>query len=151
MPTVLLPVPHFEQSDDGTCLPACARMVLSYWGNEQSESRLSKVLQTRLAGTPISNARHIQKLGFQVLVKTLTREELETHLTEKKPVIARVWTAMFDYWTMATSHVVVVIGFDSENVYINDPSLSIGSLPISWNAFLAAWAEYDEIAVIITK
>lgn len=109
------------------------------------------MLQTRLAGTPISNARHIKKLGFQVLVKTLTREELETHLIEKKPVITRVWTAMFDYWTMATSHVVVVIGFDSENVYVNDPSLSTGSRAISWNAFLAAWAEYDEIAVIITR
>ncbi len=30
MPKDCLPVPHFEQSANGQCLPACARMVLAY-------------------------------------------------------------------------------------------------------------------------
>jgi ABC-type bacteriocin/lantibiotic exporter with double-glycine peptidase domain len=126
-------------------------MILSYLGNEQSESRLSKLLATKPSGTAISNAKHIQKLGYQVLIKTLTREEIETYLIENKPIIARIWTAMLDYWTITTSHVVVVVGFDDESVYVNDPSLPTAPKAIAWNAFLAAWAEYDEIAVVITR
>ena len=32
-----LPVPHFRQQLPHTCLPACVRMVLAYWGKEHSE------------------------------------------------------------------------------------------------------------------
>ena len=40
MRNVLLPVPHFEQSRDGACLPACARMVLAYWDDVRQEEKI---------------------------------------------------------------------------------------------------------------
>ena len=56
---------------------------------------------------------------------------------------------MLDYWDQVTSHVVVVIGCDKQGVVINDPSLPDGGRAISWDVFLAAWAEFDETAVVI--
>ena len=48
----ILPVPHFQQSDEGYCLPACARMVLSYLELERDEADLSQILGTKRYGTP---------------------------------------------------------------------------------------------------
>lgn len=36
-------------------------------------------------------------------------------------------------------------------VFLNDPSFSVAPQMVVWDAFLAAWAEYDETAVIINK
>jgi hypothetical protein len=33
MPSDWLTIPHFKQSRDGRCLPACARMVLAYFND----------------------------------------------------------------------------------------------------------------------
>lgn len=151
MPNVLLSVPHFKQSRDGNCLPACARMVLTFWGDEQTEVALVKQLGTKQYGTPIRNAERLRNQGYEVTVGSLSRATLESHLINGQPVIARVWTAMLDYWEVITSHVVVVVGFDEAVVFVNDPAFSSGPQTVVWDAFLAAWAEYDETAVVITK
>jgi ABC-type bacteriocin/lantibiotic exporter with double-glycine peptidase domain len=151
MPSVLLSVPHFEQSRDGTCLPACVQMVLSFWGDEQTEAALIKQLGTKRYGTPISNAEKLRDKGYDVTVRSLTRADLESHLADGQPVIVRVWTVMLDYWDSDTSHVVVVVGYDESMVIINDPAFTTAPQMVSWDAFLAAWAEYDETAVVIAK
>jgi len=40
----ILEVPHYQQSAEGYCLPACARMVLAYLGLERTEAEIAKVL-----------------------------------------------------------------------------------------------------------
>ena len=150
MPTVLLPAPHFSQSRDGACLPACVRMVLAYWGHQQSEAELAELLGTRSFGTPISNVARLQAQGYRVDFGSLTTAELKAYLLANKPVMARVWTAMLDYWSAEiTSHVVVVVGFDETHVYLNDPALIQAPQLTLWDSFLAAWAEFDETAVVI--
>ncbi len=151
MPNVLLPVPQCEQSRDGSCLPACVQMVLSYLGDERSESDLAQMLGTKEYGTPIGNAERLHQEGYDVQVQGLNRQDLIESLDGNIPVIARVWTMMLAYWQVATSHVVVVVGYDDRFVYLNDPSFSSAPKRVLWDAFLAAWAEYDETAVIITK
>ncbi len=151
MPDVLLVVPHYKQSRDGLCLPTCSRMVLSYWGQDVSENQLADLLGTEIFGTPLSNVTRLQKWGYQVKVGPITLEQLKNHLLAKQPVIVRVWTAMLDYWTMDTSHVVVATGFDSQAVYLNDPAWAEYPKVVSWTSFLAAWAEFDETGVVIMK
>jgi len=56
---------------------------------------------------------------------------------------------MLDYWDSSTSHVVVVVGFDDTHVYLNDPAMPEAPQEVLWDSFLAAWAEFDEIAVVI--
>ena len=72
-------------------------------------------------------------------------------LNDGLPIIVRVWTAMLDYWPVTTSHVVVVVGYDNTFVFINDPAFAAAPQSVLWDAFLAAWAEYDETAVIIAN
>ena len=152
MPNVLLPVPHFEQSRDGACLPACARMVLAYWDDVRQEEKIRGLLGTRSFGTPISSITRLSAWGYDVtLVDQISRLMLEKHLDDGEPLIARVWTAMLDYWQQATSHVVVLIGYDENHVILNDPALSAQGHSVLWDSFLAAWAEFDETTVIITR
>ena len=150
MPNVLLPVPHFEQSRDGTCLPACVQMVLAYLGDKRTEADLATFLGTKEYGTPIRHAERLRQDGYDVLLRPLTRIELETYINNGLPVIVRVWTAMLDYWTVTTSHVVVVVGYDERLVFLNDPAFTSAPHRVVWDAFLAAWAEYDETAVVIS-
>jgi len=126
-------------------------MVLSYLGDEQTEAELSKWLGTKAYGTPIRNAERLREDGYDVQVRQLTRADLESILEAGTPVIVRVWTTMLDYWHVTTSHVVVVVGYDDRSVFLNDPAFSTIPQQVVWDAFLAAWAEYDETAVIISK
>ena len=41
--STILDVPHFEQSGEGYCLPACARMVLAYLGMERTEAEIADI------------------------------------------------------------------------------------------------------------
>lgn len=54
MSSAWLPVPHFKQSRDGYCLPACMRMVLAYYGHSVTEHELVTLLGTQSFGGPIS-------------------------------------------------------------------------------------------------
>lgn len=149
MPTVLLPVPHFEQSDYGYCLPACARMVLSYQNRQMSERELAEILGTQSFGTPISHINHLAALQCQVTYRSFSKAEMKSCLLQGIPVIVRVWTGMLTYWAEESFHVVVVVGFDDEWVYLNDPAFADAPQVALWDSFLAAWAEYDEAAIVI--
>ncbi len=116
MPIVLLPVPHFEQSDDGYCLPACVRMVLAYQGQQLSEQELVESLGTQPFGTPISRVTELQNNQRLVEFRSFSEAELKHYLSRGLPLIARVWTGMLTYWPEETFHVVVVIGYDNREV-----------------------------------
>ena len=42
-----------------------------------------------------------------------------------------------------------VVGFDDVQVYLNDPAFANAPQMVLWDSFLAAWAEYDETAILI--
>lgn len=150
MPNVLLPVPHYKQSRDGYCLPVCLQMVLAYLGDERSEAKLAQFLGTKKYGTPLRKAERLREDGYIVQVCGLNQKELETYLNEGLPIIVRLWTDMLDYWSVTTSHVVVVVGYNDTSVLVNDPAFDTAPQSVLWDGFLAAWAEYDETAVVIT-
>lgn len=97
MPNALLQAPHYSQSRDGMCLPACVRMVLAHQGRNFSEEAIAALLKTKNFGTPISNAVRLKQWGLFVEVGPCTENRLRAELLEGRPVIARLWTAMLDY------------------------------------------------------
>lgn len=149
MPTVLLPVPHFEQSQHGYCLPACVQMVLAHQNRQMSEQALVEILGTQPFGTPISSVNKLKALHCQVTFRSFSAAELKSCLQQGLPVIARVWTGMLTYWAEITFHVVVVVGYDEEQVFLNDPAFATAPQVVLWDGFLAAWAEYDEVGVVL--
>jgi uncharacterized protein YvpB len=124
-------------------------MVLAYTGRNLSEAALAEQLKTRDFGTPLSNALRLKQWRLVVEVGSITENRLKTEMLEGRPVIARVWTAMLNYWEVETSHVVVVVGFDDWGVYVNDPAADTWPIRISWDGFLAAWFEFNQTVVII--
>lgn len=82
MPTVLLPVPHHRQIGPHNCLPACARMVLLYLGEDISEAELAFRLGTTEVGTP---GRRLLRLAGPALPYCLPPADLVTrpHLSRR--------------------------------------------------------------------
>jgi len=147
----LIKVSHIPQQRDGECLVACADMVLRYYGIKKRYWRLRQILKIQNnVGTPFPFIKNLQKLG--VTVNTYSRgtiELLNGLINNDWPVIVSVQTGQLDYWNRDVRHAVVVVGFDSDSVYINDPELTTGARQVSIGDFDLAWLENDEIYAIV--
>ena len=150
-----LPVPHFEQEHGNSCLPACVRMVLSFWGTESTELALRKVLKTKPAGTNPFNVTHLKELEFEARMSFSNLEELKSFLSQSKPAIAILWTGNLGHWNSTKYfdylHTVVAIGFDQEGILVNDPAFSNHPIAIPFAEFLEAWSYSQQMLVIIER
>lgn len=149
MPKHLLPVPHVQQRESADCLAACATMVLTHVGIEIPYHQLLKVLRIGTYGTPGRNLLHLADLGVQVTYGPSSFAELTERLRDGHPSIALVRTSELPYWTYATNHAVVIVGFDDESVYVNDPHFGEAPQQVSIGDFMLAWLEFDYRAAVI--
>lgn len=149
--TNILPVPHFQQSDDGYCLPACVRMALAYLGIEKAEPEISKLLGTQEFGTPSFAVLRLVKTGIQVTYRSWSTSELLASLSAGNPMIVFVRTGFLDYWQEDAAHALVVVGgTDDKNFWVQDPARPEGPISVSWNGLMAAWAEFDYRGAVLT-
>ena len=152
MPSVSLPVPHYKQAGSYNCLPACAKMVLAYMGEQVSEQTLALQLETTPLGTPGGRLLRLSRYHrVDVEYIPLTLDLLHFHLRNNTPVIILVRTIFLDYWEKDTAHAVVVVGYDGETLLINDPAFVEAPQKATNNGLLAAWGEYDFYAGLLTK
>lgn len=150
--TEVIALPHFQQSADGQCLPACGRMVLTYLGMSLSEAEVGRTIGAKPFGTPTFAIQRLSKLGLQVNYKEWSTSALLAVLGEKRPLIAFVRTGFLDYWQEDFAHAVVVVGaVDNEQVWVHDPAKETSPLSVSWDGFLAAWAEFGYRGATVTK
>lgn len=129
-------------------------MVLAGLGRDVSEQRIARLLGTKRFGTPISNITSLQRWGYKVDFQSfLPVDKLKRRIDTGHPVIVQVWPMMLPYWPFnpSGSHVVVMNGYDEQAVFVHDPAMQQPHLAISWDAFLAAWAEFDETAAVVIK
>jgi len=141
---ILLPVPHFLQRYSADCLPACALMVLMYMRRSVRYGRLMQILGTQEHGTPFSNIRHLDQLGVHVTIASGHLDQLYHHLTHNQPCIASVQTADLPHWDRQADHAVVVVGMDSQYVFLNDPAFEIAPIIVPLGDFDLAWLAKDE-------
>ncbi len=66
MPSASLNVPHGKQEFLYSCVPACARMVLAFFGSHHSEAELRALKRTDPNGTPVRRLTELPYLGFDV-------------------------------------------------------------------------------------
>jgi predicted double-glycine peptidase len=151
MPKFSIPVPHYQQERDYSCVPACVRMVLAFYGQDHAESDLRILLRTRVAGTSTANVMlKLPGLGFDVAVTSATFYELEQNVRAGDPCIVQVWTEHLSHWDTIWMHNVVVIGFDDDLVLVNDPAFPDAPQAIPRDEFIVAWSEADRILIRIT-
>ena len=141
----ILPVPHFGQSAEGYCLPACARMVLSYLGLDHSEAEISRILGTKPFGTPIFAIQRLAHSNLRVIFQEWSVSELLTKLAARQTMIVSVRTGFLDYYYQEDfAHALVVVGaIQNDHFWVLDPFQTTGPLPVSWDGLLAAWSEFD--------
>jgi ABC-type bacteriocin/lantibiotic exporter with double-glycine peptidase domain len=118
-------------------------MALDYLGAPVDYSHLLRLLGVTPYGTPGSRLRNLTELGVCVRYARGTLSELFDCLTGGRPCITLVRTGQLPYWNYATDHAVLVVGFDEQAVYINDPAFAQSPQRAPHADFELAWLEFD--------
>jgi ABC-type bacteriocin/lantibiotic exporter with double-glycine peptidase domain len=131
---------NWRQQHEDDCLVASCKTVLDYLGIEKDKEWLWHRL---LAGevTPFPNIKNLAAtLGVVVEVQTDgTLEMFESLIESGLPVIVAVDADSPRYWPYVRHHAVVVIGFDEQRVFVNDPAQPEEPLEVDVDTFLLAW------------
>ncbi|HUM68288.1 MAG TPA: cysteine peptidase family C39 domain-containing protein [Chloroflexota bacterium] len=143
-------VPHFEQELSYSCLPACVRMVVAYYGRDISEAELRTLLKTRISGTsPVQVMLRLPEIGFDAVVQTASLSVLQQHLENGRPCIVHVWTELLPHWQDSVIHAATIVELTESHVLINDPAFSNASIMISREVFFQAWSATDHMMLVI--
>ncbi len=150
MPKDWLPVPHYKQSADGQCLPACVRMVLAYWGRSLAEEQAAKMLRSRPFGTPAPNVRYLESLGVSVTFGPSSLARLRTYLENRIPCIVFVQARDLPYSTSEGFHAIVIVGLDEHTAYVHDPASDTAPQSVPLDHLMLAWSEFEYECAVIT-
>ena len=151
MPSDLLPVPHYKQSNEGACLPACARMVLSYLDLHVEEAHINRLLRSRSFGTPAYHIRFLESLGVSVTFGSMSLPRLRAYLQDGLPCIVFLDTGELSNWEFSAYHAVVVVGLAEDTAYLNDPACEEAPRAVPLDEFLLAWSEFDYECAIVSR
>ena len=146
-----LAVPHFQQQHPYTCIPACARMVLAYWGHTHGEEELAQAFDTLpfLGTLPEKAVDGLKKLGYHALwFENATIERLLNLLAHEWPVVVFLRAADLPHGR-AGLHAVVLVDIEEKSVICQDPSLKTSDFRLSVSIFWRAWSALDHQGLVI--
>lgn len=152
LPHLLDGVPDVRQSTKYSCGAAALQALLSYWSIDRREQDLMEALETSQAeGTsPEAIVRVAKEIGCEADFKeNLDLKDIDESVRGGIPVICAIqaWADIKSdgfFWekTWEDGHYVVVIGLDSQSVYVEDPSLLGTRGIIPREEFVARWHDY---------
>ncbi|MFQ6042884.1 MAG: C39 family peptidase [Candidatus Poribacteria bacterium] len=146
---MLLPVPHHPQEQKATCLPASFRMVLSYLGIERDELSLSWLFKTHAGGTPTDNFAAIEIPGIKIVAENMDLALVRESIQQGQPVVVYLYTEPLPYWNTSSAHAVVVVGYEEESFFVNDPMFPDAPKKIDVETFLEAWDMFNNFGIVI--
>lgn len=149
MPAGWLNVPHFQQELEYSCVAACVRMVLAYYGDSRTEADLRSFLDTQPTGTRAGNLMRLSGPAFEVYLRPSNLVELQTVLANTQPPILFLKTGTLEYWVMDIFHSVVLIGVDPARAALDDPYFAQAPQTASVQTLEKAWAETGQFAAFI--
>ncbi len=149
MPSNSLNVPHFQQELDYSCVAACVRMVLAYYGDVRSEADLRTLLDTQPTGTRAGNVMRVSGSALEVYLRPSNLAELQAVLAGNQPAIVFLQTGALEYWSMDIFHTAVLVGLDAMTVALNDPYFAAAPQMASFQNFEKAWAATGQFAALI--
>jgi ABC-type bacteriocin/lantibiotic exporter with double-glycine peptidase domain len=147
-----LNVPYYRQEQPHTCVPACLRMVLEFFGTTITEEDLVQRCGTTLLGTgrmEMAQAAATLQLAARV-VNHLSREDVELCLSQGWLLIAWIDPSLLYPGLFACSHAVVLVGLEPGSVTYHDPEAGADRIA-SWEQFHAAWERRQRKGVILWK
>jgi len=149
---MILPVPHYQQAHPYSCIPACARMILAYYGQEYSEKALTQAFNTIpfLGTQPDNIVSGLETLGFHALwFENATIERVLEILDANWPLIAFVRAQDLPHGR-AGIHAVVIIGMENDTIICLDPTLT-ETLHVNQSSFMSLWGNLGRQGVAIWK
>jgi len=147
--TSLLSIPHHPQQQPADCLAACAAMILGYLGVQVAYDRLLKLLKIEPFGSSAYNLRYLSSLGVNISIDVRDMTTLRELIQVGTPVIVLVDTGELLYWSQKTNHVVVAVGFDEEQIFVNDPAFASHPIAVDQITFELAWLGFDYLSAVI--
>jgi ABC-type bacteriocin/lantibiotic exporter with double-glycine peptidase domain len=126
-------------------------MILAYLQEPVDVARIAHLLGTQEFGSIASHIHHLTEWNYEVVYRSGSLARLRDLIAVAVPPIAFIWTGDLPYWAINTPHAVVVVGLDNDNIYVNDPAVSVSPQSISIGDFLLAWAEFDNRYATITR
>jgi uncharacterized protein len=147
--TVKTHVPTVRQETDYSCGAAALMAVFKYFRvGPKTEEEIRKLLDTNSEdGTRTKNIIKVaRKFGLETKAKyNMDPHDLKKWLDEEKPIIVclQAWGKKKHYKTKDSGHYVVAIGYDKNNVYFQDPSLTKTRGHIPWKEFIKRWHDKD--------
>lgn len=139
-----------RQEQPHTCLPACVRIVLDYWGHPHREDELAQAFHSvpiwgTLPGDVIAG---LELLGYRGLwFENAGLERLLALLEQGWPVIVFLRAADLPHGR-AGLHAVVVAALERGSVHCVDPALGAEThLPL--DEFLHAWSFLDNQGLVV--
>ena len=127
-------------------------MVLAHLGRRFFYPWLKWRLGTTDAGTFFANIDRLRSWRLRVERDTGNLDTLRAYLETGCPLIVPVAAEILPHWIRraggederyANNHVVVVVGLDEQNVYVNDPDFAEAPQMVEIDWFLAAWGFQD--------
>lgn len=144
-----LNVPHFQQEFEYSCVAACARMVLTHYGDVRTEAELRSLLDTQLGGTRTGNLMRLSGPAFEVYLRPSNLIELQKALADNQPPIIFLKTGALEYWSMDVAHTVVLVGLDASTAALHDPYFATAPQVIPLQSFEKAWSQTGQFAAFI--
>jgi ABC-type bacteriocin/lantibiotic exporter with double-glycine peptidase domain len=145
-----LAVPRFKQQYPYTCVPACVRMVLAYWGRNHSERELAIAFHTvtPLGTQPEAVEEGLKQLGYNCRwFENATVEKLQQLLAADWPVIIFLYAADLPHGSSGV-HALVLIPIDKQRAVFLDPSLN-RDLKLDLKLFETIWTKFGNQGMVI--
>ena len=148
---LLLSVPFRKQQAIGYCLPACVQMVLAYQQIDRSQNKLAQQLQLRPAfGAPTRSVLRLVLDKLQVTYGEGALPSIQKWLDASVPVIAFIQAGELSYWQGEFfQHAVVIVGMDTDYIWLLDPDQDDQPLQVSVAEFMLAWVDIDYLYAAI--
>jgi len=159
----LLNFPKILQNYKYDCGARATQGILAYYGIDVREQVIVKYTKTNEQGTPLQKiTQTLKKFGIKANLKQLTIDELKKQINKGNPIIIviQAWAKNnhLDWkkdWK--DGHYVVVIGYDKNRIYFEDPSsifktyLSIKELKERWHDIDIKGEKYINYGILVNS
>ena len=147
-----LSINHRQQEASVGCLAACAQMALEHINVSVRQRRLNRLFGLTDMGVPWPRVARLSQLGVQVSLETGEEAQLQQAIDRNLPPIIFVRTGeLTTYWDADLQHAILMVGYDEQSVFLNDPAFSTAPQQISWGELLLAMVEFDYSFAVITS
>jgi len=137
-------VPLVDQGDKPWCGPGSVVMILQYWHFDVTLKEVGEEIDSEEDGCyPYELVEYLDDFELRIY-KLDSMTELKNWISRNHPVIICQWTDE----RKESGHYRVVIGYDLDYIYVNDPNGFRDKL--TYELFLLLWTKYNEYGLTIS-